>query len=302
MNSIRKRIPLFLTMVTCATVAFPVHATTESCTFRGEIVYAEDYGKIVIDRADSAGGDQPLGPHSPLYPGDVLVVQADQVVWIRDEPRGKLREITAGDGRVTIGQPESCDVRKGFDLTFDDLKDKLEDILGGPVADQPIATYPRRGDSSASGLELAFAEEQMLTADTDLLSVSWTGTDADVALRSTADDTVLIDGSSSGVPLFEGLLERPLKSGEVLRLEIETESGRAIRTVRVVPRGDLPRPTDIQSLDDLTSTEATIYAVWLATEGPPDWHLQGMSLLAQAARDNYMAWKVLRRLRSGPLE
>ncbi|ARE41576.1 hypothetical protein RGUI_3435 [Rhodovulum sp. P5] len=289
-----------MTIAAAAPFAFPISAAAGGCTFRGEIVYAEDFPRIVIDRADPEHGGQALGPHAPLYPGDVLLVQGDQVAWIRDEPGGDLREITAGDGRVTIGQPETCDVHAGFAVTLRGLYASLNAIIGGPVTDQPIVTYPRRGDPAPGGLKLAFGDGQLLAAGTEFLSVSWTGLDAEVALRSTTDDTVLINLRSAGVPLVEGAIERPLQPGEALRLEFETEKGRVTRTIRVVPRGDLPKPAGVESLDDLTPAEATIYAIWLATEGPPEWRLQGMSLLARAARDDYMAWKVLRGLRSEP--
>ncbi len=279
-----------------ALLAFPSSAAADGCTFRGEIVYADDYRKIVIDRSDPVRAGQSLGPHAPLYPGDTLLVQGDQVIWIRDAPGGELREISAGDGRVSIAQPETCDVRQGLSTTLDRLAQSLSSIISGPVAEQPIITHPQRGDTAPDGLKLNFERAQFLTGDTMALSVSWSGLGAEVSLRSANDAGVLSSARSADVPFVDLAFNRPLQPGEELRLDLETEQGVVSRAIRVVPRDALPKPPGVQSLDDFTPDEATIYAIWLATEGPPEWRLQGMSLLAEAAREDYMAWKVLRAL------
>ncbi|MEM8942901.1 MAG: hypothetical protein AAGC91_12165 [Pseudomonadota bacterium] len=280
----------------------PAAVAANGCTFRGEIVYADDYEKIVIERANAAPAGEALGPHAPLFPGDTLLVRGDQVIWIRDEPGGDLREITAGDGRVNIGQPDNCDVRKGFAETLSDLISRLAAILEGPVADQPVVTHPVRGDTASGGLKLAFEQKLLLAEGLDALSVHWVGVDATVELRSTSDDRVRLSASTDGVPIVEEQLDLPLQAGDELILELRSEEGRVLRAVTVVTMDQLPKPAGVKNLNGLTPSEDTIYAIWLATEGPAEWRLQGMTMLAQAAQDDYLAWKVLRGLTARILE
>lgn len=310
MNDTRNRARLLATIAAAASLTFPLSAAADGCTFRGEIVYADDYRKIVIDRADPARAGQSLGPHAPIYPGDTLLVQGDQVIWIRDAPGGELRELTQGDGRVTIAQPETCDVRDGFKATLGGLMSSLKAIIGGPVADQPVPTYPTRSNAgepdselSPTGIELNLSDQQLVTSDIVTLGIHWKGMEAKVLLASSnAQDTPLVAAEAKYAPFIDTQLSRPLVVGERLQLVIATELGSVARSIRVVPRDVLPKPASVQSLDDLSPAEAAVYAIWLATEGPPEWRLQGMTLLSETAREDYMAWKVLRGLRAGALE
>lgn len=290
--------PTALLQATTIAVIFAITAgaAPDEC-FRGEIVDAEDFAKVVVVRAHPRRGDDSLGRHTPLYGGDTLIVQGDQVVWIRDRPGGELREVTAGQGRVKISEPETCEVRDDFENTLGALMVSLGGIVGGPVADEPVVTYPR-SDEPSGGVDLALKGTQLLTSDLDTLSVHWRGPDAHVELRSPADAGVRASSESTGTSLVEARIERPLQVGETLELELETKNGAVSRTIRVVPRDQLPKPDGIGSLDGLSVTERTIYAIWLAARGPLEWRLQGISLLAEAARDDYMAWKVLRALRA----
>ena len=278
-------------------LALPQQVAADECSFRGEIVLAEDYNRIVLEPAGPARAVTALGPHAPLFPGDTLLVQGNQVVWIRDKPGGKLREITAGDGRVTIGQPETCTVRRGLEVTRGRLISRLMTILKGPVADQVVVMTPRLpGQASPEGATLAFKDGQLLAEGISTLGLFWTGLDATVSLRSTMDGRVLLSTRSEGIPLVESRFSEPLHAGDRLELLIGTAAGQVTRSVSVVSPDKLPQPAGVESIDNLSATEAAIYAIWLVTEGPLEWRLQGMTLLFQAADFDYMAWKVLRAL------
>lgn len=267
--------------------------------FRGEIVDAEDFSQLVVFRGNETLSGADLGRHSPLFPGDVIVVQGEQPVIIRDRPGGDLRAIGPADGRVLIASPESCDVTEPFKTTF--LALDIFGILSSPAYDpQPRTTYPVRGVDDA-GLLLPFAGPQSLSSDLASLSVYWTGPGALVTLRDPSGQEIASAKSSdtpfATLPLHD--LEWTASEGI---LELSSDTGTRSEKFRIVPPTQLPLPDGVRDLATMSEAERAIYAIWLAMEGPQDFRLQGMSLLAEAAETDYAAWKVMLALRSGAVE
>lgn len=284
----------FLLSAICIALAmYSTAAITQACTFHGEIVHSSDYSKIVIDRAEPGRENEKPGQYTPLFEGDVILLQGDAIALIRSEPGQRPQKITAGDGRVMIGSASDCQVSNNFMQVIINLPRGIIGGLRGPVPDQPVATYPRGGDGAALGIEIDLVEPQWVSADLSTIHIFWRGLNAQVSLIDDAG-TELLTLQSESTPHVEGKLLRTLRPGETLRLVLETELGTRDWAVRVSPQADRPRPEELAGVDNLSEEERAIYAMWLATQGPPEWRLQGMSLLAKAAQTNYMAWKLWR--------
>jgi len=295
-SGILSSLGVFIVVLTAMTS--PLMAGT-GC-FRGEIVSATDYGKISLLPAGSPSAMDAgvLGPHYPLNSGDILSVSGDTVVIIRDRPGGKTRRLTVADDPVIIGAEETCETRPAFQKTFGGMINAtLGVILSGPVAEMPVPTYPR-AISIAGGVELPFEDPQYLAAGLEHLAFHWSGPEAEVMLRHEGANDSLVSAPSRDVPFLAEQLSRPTRTGERLQLMITSRNREITRKIEVLETSALPLPDGLSALENLSSDEAAIYAIWLATEGPPQWRLQGLSMLSVVAEENYMAWKTLRALRA----
>jgi hypothetical protein len=294
-----KRSIAFLLMASwTAGIAHAEQATFAPC-FRGEIVDAEDFTQLVVFRGDETLSGADLGRHSPLFPGDVIVVQGEQPVIIRDKPGGGLRVIGPAAGRVLIESPECCDVTEPFKTTF--LALDIFGILSSPAYDpQPRTTYPVRGADDA-GLVLPFAGPQSLSSDLASLSVYWTGSGAVVTLRDPSGQEIA-SAKSSDTPFATLPLDDLEWTASEVILELASDTGTRSEKLLIVAATELPRPYGVGDLAMMSEAERAIYAIWLGMEGPQEFRLQGISLLAEAAETDYAAWKVLLALRSGAVE
>ena len=286
--------------------AAPLAADESDCLFKGQLLSAAAFDHVRVRRKGEAEPLASVGAHTPLYAGDSVEVLGSEDVIIAASPHDPYQVITKSDGRVIIAEHNICDGRAGAGGIWSNLIPTLQAVLAAPVSSRPVTTMPKRslfcGVYSQKGIVLDLDDEQLLVAGQDRLGVHWLGLLADVRVAADHDAAPLFEASAADL-MADMPLRRAIAPGEGLTLQLASALGSVTRQIRVVPPEALPRPPKIADLVPsfapslaVQSPWEVLYAIWLATEAPPQWHLQGMSLLHRAAPSDPVAEKALHAL------
>ena len=286
-------------------LGFGVMAAANECpSFPAYIVSAESFKDVTLyPGGDTENPVKDVGFKTPLRKGDLLeVTGASNVLTYLTHPNKALVEVIETGEKEPVSLTKLCD--KGIERPglFAAAWQAFETALAGPLVAKPTSTLPKRslfcGEYAQKGLVLDLDPEQWVVAGQSALTVHWLGLPAAVSVTA--------EGEAGGEVLFateqtddlqaHAVFPRALAAGEDLKLELRSVLGTFDRTIKVVAPDTLPAPEGVQNVDSLTGASATAYAIWLVNDAPPEWRLQGMTLLAEAAQKDHVALKVWRSL------
>ena len=262
--------------------------------FIGKIVHADDFDQVNLYRGGDTSVAVRVNAFTQLYWGDLLEVTSDQTIVIRDHP-GKSRPLDRSKGLIRIGEGATCEVRPSMRDLAQTLGAGLTSFIGGPLPAEPRMTMTMKGDDGTvpASLTVNLDGPQKIISGQPDLTVWWANRPAIV--RLSAPDGVELEARprmrNFATMAWQDLTDEPIGTWV---LSILGPKEILDITLEVVPAADLPRPPDVTSLETLNAEERVILASWLSTNGPPEWRLQGWSMLADEAKTSYAAWRLWR--------
>jgi|GEM_PF-2493320 hypothetical protein len=244
--------------------------------------------QAVVLRA--AGGTTPARSLVRLYDGDRIQVRGAQT---------RLTVYVAGNERPIVvtraNSPYLVRGRSGRPLSgpVTQMLASLDLMFNRPRMAIATSTEARGLDNATAASAFLPAGPQRLPAGTRPLLILWSGSASAVQIvqdqqsrewAASAFTSTLIDAPAAGN--FDIVLP-----GDALGW-----------TIARVPEEAVPRASSLPANGPLTFEERLANAMWLLTEAAPEWRLFGLSEVADLARTDYGAARLLAAIRSGEIE
>lgn len=133
---------------------------------------------------------------------------------------------------------------------------------------------------------------QKIAPQTAAPMFAWRGTATEVRLRG-AGGTDLRRLPVDGVQAIEVPIDPSLRSGELVAVG-PSGSSQPLRFTRA--SGAVPQPPFLQR-SSVGDEARLVHALWLASDGPEEWRLEGLSRLAELAKTDFAAARVVETYR-----
>lgn len=291
-----RRIAIFLVMTAAAAIPFasvPAAAETarEALESRGRIESVVRQRPEDVRIRDASGRSRIAQPNDYLARGDHVLL-AGGGTRVRLYVKGRRGLVTLNGSQTADfavnGPPPSSLMQKAADFL-----NRFNFVFADRQGNALTSTSGRLDDEEPSGPPYPVAAGmQRIAPRTVTVTFAWKGAADEVHLRR-ADGTQVRRLKVNRAQALDVPIAPSLSDGEL----VATGPGGTSQPLRFTrTSGPVPAPTFLQP-GAAGEDASLIHALWLASDGPDEWRLEGLSRLAELARTDYAAAKVMETYR-----